>query len=179
MRLYSGLLVRLRKQSRPTALPGDEFLRAVSSGRERRPPAAAPAPADRQDDPGGLRAKLLESERRAAAADEALRQVREQQDERLEQARVALAREREARIEAERRLAEHAPAPEPQVTQPRAEAPAPPDRAPRPDAEPELTFGAAQEPAPGQAGEPEEGWPAPWLEDDKPARRGLFRRSRS
>ena len=133
-----------------------------------------------------MRERLLESERRAAAADEALRQIREERDERLEQAREALARERSARVAAEQRLAEviETEAP-PEVQEPlEVLEPVEPEPAGYEDDNPDPGQGFPEggdrqldEPAPenGQ----EEGWPAPWLEEEKPQRRGLFRRSRS
>ncbi len=186
--LYSELLVRLRKQSKPTAQPGDEFLRAVSSGRDRLPPAAVSGQAE--GDFSGLREQLLESERRAVAANEALRQIREERDERLERAREALAQERSARRAAEQRLVEAigGKAGEDLRERPASVAgelePLDPEVAGHePDQpEPGLGFPAgdddrrAQEPA---AADGEEGWPAPWLARNEPRRRGLFRRLRS
>ncbi|HYI38503.1 MAG TPA: hypothetical protein VEX39_17990 [Thermoleophilaceae bacterium] len=180
--------MRLRKQSKPTAQPGDEFLRAVSSGRER--PSPAPAPARPAAGSPGLEERLLESERRAAAADEALRQIREDQDDRLEQARAALAQERQARIAAEERLVEQtgSSAPEqplePEPLEPEYLEPEPGDYAEAadpPPAEPaaDLTFPATSRQPAAEGDEPEDGWPAPWLDDEQPAKRGLFRRSRS
>lgn len=172
--------VRLRKQQRPSDAPGDTFLKAVSSGR----PAARSGVAPATTDPA-LRQQLLDTERRAVSAEEALAQIRDESSQRLKEAREALAAERTARLAAEEALERaqaaadtrrDAPAP---AREPR-EAPA--QQAPEPEPEP-------RDPDAGHPGHPdgpplrdtvhhaegdEEGeWPTPWLEPDK---RGLFGR---
>jgi hypothetical protein len=177
--------VRLRKQAKAGPLPGDEFLRAVSSGRGNPRPAAPVLPTG---DPA-LRQQVLETERRATAAEEALRQIREESQLRLDEARSALERERDARIAAERELelARGAP-PEPQA---RPEAPAPAQPQPA-EAEPRTHAVPDHGDAPGFQGEHHEPpadldhltsddeeapeWPTPWLGPDGRGR-GLFRRS--
>ncbi len=147
---------------------------------------------------------MLESERRAAAAEEALRQIREESHERLDKARRALARERAARIAIENELiqvheseSELAPEPQPEPEpdldlepepEPEAEpVPVPDEPEPAPvDHEAEAAPSAeppadpapqTRHPHPGDDA-PEEGeWPAPWLDPPSSPPRRLFRRS--
>jgi hypothetical protein len=157
--------VRLRKQPKAASPPGDAFLRAVSSGRAE-PRAKAPAPVHTDDD--ALRERVLDSERRAKAAEDALAQIRDEGARRLEDARRALSAEREARLRAEEALAR---------SQRRAQA-APADQeqpAPAPAADDDPAAGGGggvgdpegprmRDPVIGASGDPEGEWPTPWLE---------------
>ena len=137
----------------------------------------------------GLRQQILETERRATAAEEALRQIRAESRQRLEEARSALEREREARAAAERELELTLDSPPPAPEPPQALEPvpaAPVETEPQPTAVPEHGeaagfHGADHEPAADPAlGDEEEApeWPTPWLAA-KGRGRGLFRRSSS
>ena len=139
---------------------------------------------------------MLESERRAAAAEEALRQIREESHERLDKARRALARERAARIAIENELletyehdSEAELAPEPQrESEPDLELEPEPEPEPEPvpvddEPEPAPTTEPPADPAPQTRSDhpgddvSEEGeWPAPWLDPPSSPPRRLFRR---
>ena len=132
---------------------------------------------------------MLESERRAAAAEEALRQIREESHERLDKARRALARERAARIAIENELletyehdseAELEPEPEPEPVPVADEPePVPVDDEPEPAANTEPPADPTPQARPAHPGDdvPEDGeWPAPWLDPPSSPRRRLFRR---
>jgi hypothetical protein len=122
---------------------------------------------------------LLEARRRAETAEESLRQIRLESKVRLEEARQALAAEREARVAAERALQQARRVPRTSVPE---EEPAEADLAHEP---PEESLTEHHSPKPGEdgaarlrdsaphvEGDDEGEWPTPWLEEPK---RGMFR----
>ena len=179
--------MKFRKQAR-TPPPGQQFLRALADGRdEPAPPDPAPAGGS------GLERRLLETERRAATAEAALEQIRSEAEERLADARGAIAREREARLAAERELGEVPPAAMPateaeagQEPAVEAEPPAALEQAAEPEPEPEeappparLRAEAGSAEAESAEEGDEEAWPTPWLGPKRKSggRRRLFGRS--
>jgi hypothetical protein len=126
----------VRRKAQRRVRPEDEFLRALKA-RGGAPPREVPepppadgdgrgpsdppdplpdAPAAPETQPGPIaEGDLADIERRAAAAEAALQQVREEAERRLADARVTIEHEREARLAAEGRLA----------TEPTHSAPAP------------------------------------------------------